>query len=349
MEQKVTEQVFNIELADEQIFLNENLLDDTQSEKVPSNFDSHQDLNVDSKHSDIDSVEPHAKPHSNSYSQSHSEAIDHAESVTPTIEQLLEDEKHLPAQSNAGTYYRSRLFSAHPGHNPLMSAAQPILSLLPRLVDSPSWPDELTLKEYLSHEVKAFETQARANDISDEIIALARLILLSTIDDKIISHARSKQCDWEASTLQKYYLNESNSSEHFFTILKRASDYPMAHLELLELMYHCLACGYRGLYRHQVNGSEQLTRIREQLFSLVSEKRRSHNKGFFNESLEKLNTADATPPRSISRYSIALTLLLSIFTAGIYYTLDLSTAPILQHLSSINHQMMHSTVITNAR
>lgn len=265
------------------------------------------------------------------------------------LERLLRDEnKQLPVNSegtnSTAGYYRSRLFHPNSGLNPIISAAQPLLALLPRLVQSPVWPNEVTLKEYLCHEVKAFETHAKANEISDEMLALARIILLSTIDDKLATHARSKHVSWDTTTLQNYFLNETQSGERFFTILKRASDYPSAHLDLLELIYTCLANGYRGIYRHQINGAEQLSLIREQLYELISDKRKNTNTTFFNQPIENIQLASKTWTLPFRRYAILICLTLSALIMGMYYTLDASTSPILQQLNTLLHESTHQSV-----
>src|SRR5207244_2746893 len=61
--------------------------------------------------------------------------------------------------------------------------------------------------------------------------------------------------------------------EKFFLILQRLCQAPRANLDVLELMYLCLALGLEGRYRVIDGGRGQLDTLRERLQQLIQRER----------------------------------------------------------------------------
>jgi type VI secretion system protein ImpK len=78
---------------------------------------------------------------------------------------------------------------------------------------------------------------------------------------------------WSNRGLLISFHNETWGGEKFFTALERLLAQPRANLNLLELMYLCLALGFEGRYRVREGGRDQLNQMREQLFQTIRSQR----------------------------------------------------------------------------
>lgn len=158
------------------------------------------------------------------------------------------------------------------GLNPLVQAANPLLDLIVPLRTLTTPPDLEALRERLAVAIKAFEMQARAGGVDSESIAAARYALCTLLDESIASTAWGTGI-WAYRSLLVAFHNEASGGEKFFLILQQLSQDARTHLDLLELMYMCLALGLEGRYRMIERGPEQLSLLRERLQRLIAQQR----------------------------------------------------------------------------
>ena len=160
------------------------------------------------------------------------------------------------------------------GLNPLVQAANPLLDLIVPLRTMTLPPDLEALRQRLALAIKTFEAQARAAGIDSEAIAAARYALCTVLDETIAGTPWGSGI-WAHRSLLVAFHNEASGGEKFFLILQRLSQDMRAHLDLIELMYLCLALGLEGRYRMIERGPEQLAALRERLQQLIAQERGS--------------------------------------------------------------------------
>lgn len=158
------------------------------------------------------------------------------------------------------------------GLNPLARAAGPLLALVVPLRLLPAAPELEGLRTQLCDAVRRFETDARAARIDAETIAAARYALCTLVDETISSTPWGGGV-WNRRSLLVEFHNEAWGGEKFFLVLQRFSANPQQHLDVLELMYLCLALGLQGRYRVLERGHEQLALLRERLLALIAQGR----------------------------------------------------------------------------
>jgi type VI secretion system protein ImpK len=161
------------------------------------------------------------------------------------------------------------------GLNPLVRAANPLLDLVVPLRTTAQPPDLQQLRERLAQALKTFEAEARAAGVDCEAIAAARYALCTLLDETIASTAWGSGV-WNTRSLLVAFHNEASGGEKVFLILQRLSQNPAANLDLLELMYLCLALGLEGRYRMLEQGQAQLATLRERLLQLIRQHRGSY-------------------------------------------------------------------------
>jgi type VI secretion system protein ImpK len=158
------------------------------------------------------------------------------------------------------------------GLNPLVRAANALLDLVVPLRFMATAPDMEVLRQRLITEVQAFEAAARAVHAEPEAVAAARYALCTFLDETISSTPWGAGV-WNSRSLLVAFHNEAWGGEKFFLILGRLSQDPRPNLDVLELMYLCLALGLEGRYRVMERGHDQLAVLRERLLDLIRQHR----------------------------------------------------------------------------
>lgn len=166
------------------------------------------------------------------------------------------------------------LHAAPPGSglNRLVRAANPLLDLVVPLRHTTQPPDLGQLRERLAQAIRTFETEAREAGVALESVAAARYALCTLLDEAISGTAWGSGV-WGSRSLLVAFHNEASGGEKFFLVLQRLSQDPVQHLDLLELMYLCLALGLEGRFRVADGGQAQLTTLRERLLQLIRQHR----------------------------------------------------------------------------
>jgi len=221
------------------------------------------------------------------------------------------------------------------GLNPLVRAANPLLDLVVPLRTTAQPPDLQQLRERLAQALKTFEANARAGGVDSEALAAARYALCTLLDETIASTAWGSGV-WNTRSLLVAFHNEASGGEKVFLILQRLSQNAAANLDLLELMYLCLALGLEGRYRMLEQGQAQLATLRERLLQLIGQYR-----GRYEADLSPSWRGEtARPPSTLRRVPLwvlvaaaAVVLLIVQLVCGVM--LNRSSDPVFAELSTI--------------
>ncbi|SAK83020.1 OmpA/MotB family outer membrane protein [Caballeronia calidae] len=154
------------------------------------------------------------------------------------------------------------------GTNPLVAAANPLLNLVPQIRSTVHHPNPAWLREHLVVEIRQFEARAQAAGVASEAIIGARYCLCTALDEAAALTPWGGSV-WSSHSLLVSFHNETWGGEKFFHLLDRLSQQPRQHLDLLELLYFCLALGFEGRYRVLDNGHGELDALRRQLAQTI--------------------------------------------------------------------------------
>lgn len=163
------------------------------------------------------------------------------------------------------------------GLNPLVHAANPLLSLIAPLRATTDWTRLDDLREQLVYAIRNFESDLRARRVDAELIAASRYVLCTFLDETISSTPWGGGA-WAGKSLLVAFHNEAWGGEKVFVILQRLSQNPSANVQALELIYVCLALGMEGRYRVRENGREQLETLRERLRQMIQAQRGAYER-----------------------------------------------------------------------
>ena len=159
------------------------------------------------------------------------------------------------------------------GVNPLVAAANQLLSVVPQLRASVSYPDQEGLRDLLRRQVETFEKNARERGISAEQVLVARYALCALLDESISLTPWGGGGQWARFGLLVTLHNDAAGGEKFFLLLGKIAEDPAKNIALLELMYIALSLGFEGKYRVVAAGKTQLEEVRERLYNMIRKQR----------------------------------------------------------------------------
>jgi len=157
--------------------------------------------------------------------------------------------------------------------NPLVACASGLLFVAAQLRGTPSHPNPTRLLESLVAQVREFETCARARGLIDAVVLPARYVMCALLDESVLDTPWGSESSWGERGLLITFHNETWGGEKFFEALDRLLTYPAGNLDLLELMYLCLALGFEGRYRIREGGRAELEQVRERLYQSIRHQR----------------------------------------------------------------------------
>jgi type IV/VI secretion system ImpK/VasF family protein len=239
----------------------------------------------------------------------------------------------IPKQEREA-YFRSRLYTGHYGHNPLLIAAQPLFSLCTRVQSaSDTSHDPQKIAYLVQHELNAFYTHVLNLNYATDVMDLTRYLLASFIDDVLLHLPQTCAYDWQSHRLLEAAQTQEDT---FFTILERLLAAPTQHLDLLELMYVCLKSGFQGKFRQTDGRSPTLNTLTDRLYITLTQ----HRNQAATDSLVDLPmsrpAAKATLPHPAILYSLVFIILFIVFCA-LNYMLNFIAEPLAQQLGLMQH------------
>ena len=157
--------------------------------------------------------------------------------------------------------------------NPIVQSAAPLLTLASRLATSVHQANIGTLRQQAVQEIRAFEDRLRASGVSPEDTLVARYILCTFVDSAVLNTPWGAQGDWAGQSLLVMFHKEVGGGEKFFEILERLRADPARYIDLIELVYVCLALGYEGKYRHDPGGHVRLAELQHDLYRVIRDQR----------------------------------------------------------------------------
>jgi type VI secretion system protein ImpK len=159
------------------------------------------------------------------------------------------------------------------GINPLVQAASPLLLLATQLRHSASPPNPAQLRDQVIGQVRRFETHAQSAGLSTQTITAVRYVLCAMLDEAVLNAPWGEQSGWAQKTLLVTFHGESYGGAKFFQILERLCADFSRHVDLIELMYICLALGFAGRYQIEAGGRAKLADIQDDVYRRIKEQR----------------------------------------------------------------------------
>lgn len=198
------------------------------------------------------------------------------------------------------------------GMNIVVAAANPLLTMVPRIRGSVSHPDPDGLRESLLRQLATFEQQARGKGATPEVIVVARYALCTLIDEAVSSTPWGGTAQWATKSLLVTLHRETWGGEKFFQLLNKMAEDPGRNIDLLELLYVCLALGFEGRFRVIDGGRAQLEALRERLAQIIRQQRGEYERdlsGNWRGEQTQIRKVSSLLPLWVTACVVALVLL----------------------------------------
>lgn len=154
--------------------------------------------------------------------------------------------------------------------NPLISAANPLLMMVPSLRTASRPSNLVDLRTRLIEMIKNFDATTVKLGIPDEQRNIARYGLCTVIDEAIQMTPWGLSENWAQQSLLIHFFKENWGGEKFFQLLDRMSEAPTRFVDLLELFYVCLSLGFMGRFHlADVAGRQAASDLRDKLYLIV--------------------------------------------------------------------------------
>lgn len=238
------------------------------------------------------------------------------------------------AQPSHQGYYRSQIFKATVAVNPLVAAAYPLLTLATRFQEIQKYSDLTQLHTLLSHEVRAFMSQAKNSAYRQNIVDIASYLLCSLLDQTIESMKWGK--GWSTFSLLTAFHDEATSPDHVSQIVERLLQRSSEYLDVIEFMYICLSFGLDNLCQKSMS-LESLDRL-DRIYHCIQEERGEISHGFLVQACIK---PPSQPTKRRIRCSVPLAAFFSVALIVVAYsilieTLKVASDPLLQQMLTFN-------------
>ncbi|GMV31520.1 MAG: hypothetical protein AMXMBFR59_36450 [Rhodanobacteraceae bacterium] len=155
------------------------------------------------------------------------------------------------------------------GNSPLIALANPILNLVYQIRTLVHNADPDRLRTYLADEIRRFDAAAKAQGIPAEHIVASRYCLCTVLDEAAAQTPWGGSGAWSKNSLLVTFHNETWGGEKFFQLLAKLAQTPAQYIDVLELMYYCIALGFEGRYRIVSNGQSQLENLKRRLADII--------------------------------------------------------------------------------
>jgi type VI secretion system protein ImpK len=154
--------------------------------------------------------------------------------------------------------------------NPLMSAANSLLMMVPTLRTASQPSNVTSLRTRLIEMIKDFDAATVKLGTPDEQRNIARYGLCTVIDEAIQMTPWGSSSNWANQSLLIHFFKENWGGEKFFQILDKMSEAPARFVELLELFYVCLSLGFMGRFHLAgAPGRQAAADLRDRLYLII--------------------------------------------------------------------------------
>lgn len=218
--------------------------------------------------------------------------------------------------------------------DPVCDEASRLLSLADRLGRATGVADVAALKRQCTGLVAEYQRVLARHDVTPDTVDTASYCLCALIDELVLHSEWGQASDWAASSLLSEFHSQTWAGTHFFERVDQARR--EGNCPLLRLQYLCLALGFRGRFRVEERGSEQLEVLRNGLYRDITQEGESQGQPF-DPDWEKRVFTETNPVHRIPLWSlgaIAGGILLVVYL-GLGHVLGQHAEPVAERLAGI--------------
>ncbi|WP_328189667.1 type VI secretion system protein TssL, long form [Marinobacter sp. OP 3.4] len=147
---------------------------------------------------------------------------------------------------------------------PVCDEASRLLSVANRLSRAEGVEDMTHLRRQCMDLVREYRAALKAADQSPETVDVASYCVCALLDEIVLNSTWGQSGQWAAASLLSEFHSQTWSGTHFFELVDKARR--TSNIPLMMLQYLCLSLGFKGRYRVEERGEEQLDILRDCLY-----------------------------------------------------------------------------------
>ncbi|WP_404365752.1 type IVB secretion system protein IcmH/DotU [Marinobacter sp.] len=154
---------------------------------------------------------------------------------------------------------------------PVCDQASRLLSLADRLAESESVADIASLKRQCMDLIREYRQALGAANLLPDTVETASYCVCALLDEIVLNSEWGQAGRWAASSLLSEFHSQTWAGTHFFELVDKAVR--SSGIQLLTLQYLCLSLGFKGKFRVEEHGQEQLDTLRDSLYQQICAER----------------------------------------------------------------------------
>ncbi|WP_417520735.1 type VI secretion system protein TssL, long form [Marinobacter sp.] len=236
-----------------------------------------------------------------------------------------------PAKSASG-FSRFKLPQTRLG--PVCDHASKLLSLAVRLPTAELVDDVAELRRRCVELVREYQTSLQADGLTAETVETASYCVCALIDEIVLNSSWGENGHWAAHSLLSEFHSQTWSGAYFFDLVAAARR--TANTDVLMLQYLCLSLGFKGKYRVESRGQEELDTLRDCLYHEICSARGSLGTPFEKAWEQKVLTGPGVTlgvPVWVGAAVAAMILL--VFYMAFSQRLDSIAEPVLANMATL--------------
>lgn len=190
---------------------------------------------------------------------------------TPGGRGQIDYEQAQPLRTVGSVMAIEEISSLSSGMNLLENAAFEILALLSAIRNYETKLSAEALKLKLIELIKVFEKKAYEANVDSKEIEIARYLLCATADEFVLNTPLGANNNWSRHSLLSYFHAETWGGENFFVILGNLEKSPRSNIDLLEIVYICLALGFEGKFAIEPDRASKLQELQNGLYRTITQ------------------------------------------------------------------------------
>lgn len=154
--------------------------------------------------------------------------------------------------------------------NPIITAANPLLMMVPTLRSASAPSDIPSLRARLIAKIQEFDNRCAQLQVPDDQRTIARYALCTVFDECAQQTPWGGTANWAQQSLLINFFSDNWGGEKFFQMLAKMMETPARYQSMLELFYVCLSLGFMGKYQlAETGGRQALADVRERLYQVI--------------------------------------------------------------------------------
>ena len=218
--------------------------------------------------------------------------------------------------------------------DPVCDEASRLLSLADRLGQAESVQDVAALKRQCMAMVTEYQQALRAREVSPDTVDTASYCVCALLDELVLNSTWGQASHWADSSLLSEFHTQTWAGTHFFERVEQAQR--SANISLMTLQYLCLSLGFKGRYRVEERGQEQLDILRDSLYRQICAERGRFTTPFDRSWQSRVvpsgSLGQRVPPWAIGAVSLVVLLLVYV---GLVNSISERADPVMKEMTQI--------------